>query len=156
MSTQNLIITADPLGTVISILIQNVAGEISDYGVKLGQTLNSSPSPKGRQHTSSSTTLPDTLRISGWIRPLLCNGTLLPTFGLLTLFKRQISSQKYTTDQLATIINIDGIFQNMALVDLDWRRDVKSQQEILVSMVWESMNLSGDIDNPSFSLGGVL
>lgn len=148
---QNLIQTSEDL----NLLVEDSGGYETGYDVTMGQIPNDAPSPSGRQHTSTTRTGPDVININGWIRPLLCDGTILDTTDYLRRMKKTIESQKYTADELATITNADGVFTNMLLRQVSWRRDGQSPQEIIVSMSWESMNLSGNIENPFFTIGGL-
>ncbi len=142
-------------GQDLNILIENDGGFESDYDITLAQTRNNEASPAGRTATSSTRTESDVLNINGWIRQLKCNGTEIDTTDYLKRMKKTVEAQKYTTAELATITNADGVFTNMLLTSVNWRRASESPQEILVSMTWESMNLAGTIDNPFFTLGGL-
>ena len=148
---QNLIQASEDL----NILIEEAGGRESEYDISMSQTANTRPSPVGRSATSSTRTESDVININGWIRSLQCDGTIIDTTDYLRRLKRVIEAQKYTVDQLATITNADGVFTNMMLKNLNWRRVAESPQEILVSMTWESMNFAGTIDNPFFTIGGL-
>lgn len=148
---QNLIQSAEDL----NVLIESDGGFESDYDITLAQTRNANPSPAGRTATSTTRTESDVININGWIRSLKCDGTDIDTTDYLKRMKKTVEAQKYTVDQLATITNADGVFTNMLLTSVNWRRNSEAPQEILVSMTWESMNLSGTIDNPFFTLGGL-
>jgi len=148
---QNLIQTNQD----INFLVENIGGFETEYDVSMGQVSNDAASPLGRQHTSTTRTLPDLLNINGWIRTVICGADIIDTTDYLKRMKQVIEAQKYTVDELATITNADGVFQNMLLRNINWRRSGRSPQEILVSMSWESMNFSGEIDNPFFTIGGL-
>lgn len=148
---QNLIQTDSNL----NILVEGQGGYETAYEITMGQESNASPSPIGRQTTSTSRTNADVLTINGWVRPILCNGDLIDTTDFLSRVKKTIESQKYTADAFATITNADGVFTNMLLRSVSWNRDSQSPQEIVVSMTWEGQNFSGDIDSPLFTLSGL-
>ena len=133
----------------------NILIEEDNYDVSLSQDMNRDPSPVARMNTSSTRTNPDVLNINGWIRELNCAGAILDTTDYLKRLKKTVEAQKYTTAELATITNADGVFLNMALRRVNWRRSARAPQEILVSMTWESLNFSGTVENPFFTVGGL-
>lgn len=148
---QNLIQTQSD----INLLVEVDGGFETDYDIVLSQESNADPSPVGRNQTSTTRMNDDVLTIRGWIRPLLHNGRIVDTSDYVRRVKSVMASQKYTTDTLATITNADGVFSNMVLKRFSVRRQGSSPQEMLVSMTWEAMNLSGSIDQPTFSIGGI-
>lgn len=139
----------------LNMLVESTGGREGNYDVTMGQDLNSNPSPAGRVSTSTTRTGPDVLNINGWIRPFLHGGGFVDTTDYLRRMKATIEAQKYTIEELATITNADGVFLNMALRRLNWRRAEANPNEILVSMTWESLNIAGEIETPTFALGGL-
>lgn len=141
----------------LNILVENIGGFTSGYDVTLNQTANKMPSPNGRAITSVTRTENDVININGWVRCVFCNGTRnVASLAYLTLFKRVMEAQKYSTEALARIIMNDGIMTNMRLSNVNFRRDGNRPQETLIASTWEQVNTAGAIDSPAFDTGGVL
>lgn len=139
----------------INFLIEDSGGYETGFDVTFAQSSNKNPSPAGRLFTSSTQTESDVININGWVRELKCGVVVIDTTDYLTRLKKTVEAQKYTVAEMARITNADGVFDNMLLKSVTWRRAGDSPQEALISMTWESANLAGTIDNPNFVIGGL-
>ena len=133
----------------------NILIEITSKDTSMSQSQNTHPSPQGRLITASSTMGNDRIAIEGWINSATCEGLELDTSDIIPRLKRVMERQKYQESELAIIVTNDEYAKNMLLLSVDVSRAYESPQEMVISMVWESVNMAGSITEPNFSIGGI-
>ncbi|NKB76258.1 MAG: hypothetical protein GKR96_04265 [Gammaproteobacteria bacterium] len=131
-----------------------VYSEILEINTKMSMTVMGSPVPAKTTTIDHLTTNPDKLTINGYLGCLGCSEATSPQ-GVLLLLKKAMQAVSYSPDAFFTITTNRAQYAKMMLIGVDFRESKEKLQFIEIITNWESANLAGTIQKPSFDFGGV-